>query len=152
MLEQRLLERGHRQPIGAVLTFAFPVPLLRDVPRQHAIRQIGVNPERLCQIGVEGCSISGDGRLEYGVGGVLPTFGAGRPGNHAVIEAHYLALFAPDLAGEDVAWDTAAVPAHNVRRNPRDLSNPGNERVAGRGLPFDSGKTDEIVREGEALG
>ena len=51
------------EALGAVLSFALPIPLLRDVVGQHTVGLIGMDPERLGEIGVECRAIGGDGRL-----------------------------------------------------------------------------------------
>ena len=62
-----------------MLTLALPVPLLRDVPGEHAIGLIGVNPEGLGQVGVERCAVGSDSRLQYRITGPLaPSGPAGR--------------------------------------------------------------------------
>src|SRR5439155_11534045 len=102
---------------AAVLAFALPVPLLRDIAGQHAIGLIGVNAERLGKIGVESGAIGGDGRLQHRVAGTpLAAFGAGRPRDRAVVETDHLALVAPDLPCEDMARDPTTVTAHDIRR------------------------------------
>ncbi len=51
-----------------------------------------------------------------------------------------------------MARDAATVAAHDIRRNPGDLGDARKERVAGRRLSVEPGKTDQVVRERKALG
>src|SRR5580693_4131161 len=114
-----------------------------------------MDPERLGEIGVEYRAIGGDGRLQHrvsGTSGPLAAFWAGRPRDCAVVETDCLALTTADLADEDVAWDPTTVAAHDIRRNPGDLGDAGNQRIDGGRLALKTGQTHEIVREGEALG
>src|SRR6516225_3649336 len=148
VLEQRRLERGHRQIAASVLTLALPVPLLRDLPWQHAVSHVGMNPQRLRQIGVECRSVGGDGRLKNGIARI-PSFGTCWSSNHAVIETYDLAPVSPDLAGKDMARNAASVPTHDVFWYPGDPGDPVDERVAGRKLALQRGEADEVIRQRE---
>src|SRR5690349_3717444 len=113
-----------------------------------------MDPERLGEIGVECRAVGGDSRLQHRVTGTsapLAAFRAGWRRDRAVIKADPLAVVTPDLAPEDVARDPTTVAAHDILRNPGDLSDSGNQRIAGGRLPLQSGQTHQIIREGEAL-
>src|ERR1700730_3316799 len=114
-----------------------------------------MDPERLGEIGVECRAIGGDGRLQHRVTGTsapLTAFRTGWRHARAVVKTHPLAVITPDLAREDMARDLATVAAHDIRRNPGDLGDAGNQRIGGGRLPLQTGQTHQIVREGEALG
>ncbi len=122
MLEQRRLERGHRQAGSTLPAFALPVPLPRHVGSENEVGEFGTVAERVGRIGVERGAEIGGGRLQQRVAGVIVLFAGGRrPRDRAVIEADRLTPGAQDLAGEDTARDAAAVAAHDVLGKPDDL-------------------------------
>src|ERR1700682_5715745 len=102
-------------------------------------------PERLRQIGVEGSSVGGDGRLQYRVPDSLVIFGAGRTADRAVVEADNLAGIPPDLAGEDMARNATAVAAGEIPGNSTDFGNPGDKRITRGRLALQGGKADEVI-------
>ena len=149
MVEQRRLERGHRQAAAALPALALPIPLPGDFAGQHPIGPLGAIAERVGGIGVERRPERRRHRLQQRVAGVL--VGRSRPHDRAVIEADRLALGTSDLARENMVRDAPPVAADDVRGKPDERGDPGDKRVTGRRLTLEAGEADKVIRERKAL-